>query len=171
MRSRNAAALWVALARAGITGCAADESAPEIGQVSQDTVTTNLTAYNVGQSVVVSFSGMSGDATDWIALAHPGDPGNTYLKYKYTGGGTSGSVTFPYSPVRRPGVDRDLSTTGMVTTTSIAMPERPPRRGGRRVSASSGSSPRSFASLRNVRATGAAGRRRAPSPTSQSGAR
>lgn len=83
----------IALASFGIGACA-DDSAPDISETSQDAVTTNLTAYNVGQNIVVTFDGMSGAATDWIAIAHPGDPGTTYLKYKYTNGGTTGSVTF-----------------------------------------------------------------------------
>jgi len=76
-----------------LAGCAADQEG-SLAETSQDTVTTNLTAYNVGQNIVVSYSGMSGATTDWIALAHPGDPATMYLKYKYTGGGTSGMVTF-----------------------------------------------------------------------------
>lgn len=57
------------------------------------TVTTDATAYGFSQNVVVSWTGLSGSSTDWIALAVDGAPVTTVARWLYTGGGTSGSLT------------------------------------------------------------------------------
>lgn len=64
------------------------------GETGQEVLTPNLTAYTVGQDIVVDYTGMSGAATDWISIAFTTDPSNTYELWQFTGGGTSGTMTF-----------------------------------------------------------------------------
>lgn len=66
----------------------------QLGETSQEVVTTNLTTYTVGDNIVVNYTGMNGSTTDWITLALQNDPANTYAAWQYTGGGAAGSVTF-----------------------------------------------------------------------------
>ncbi|HLL24882.1 MAG TPA: hypothetical protein VK427_22265, partial [Kofleriaceae bacterium] len=72
-------------------GCASptDEAVAE-----QEVVTTNLTTYTQGQNIVVSFTNMQGASSDWIAIARTTDSDSVYWAYAYTGGATSGTVTF-----------------------------------------------------------------------------
>ena len=59
------------------------------------TATPSSTTYNYGDTVTVSFSGFPGTAQDWIALATPGSPSSNYFQRVFTGGNTSGTVSFP----------------------------------------------------------------------------
>jgi len=61
--------------------------------VATVTLTTNKASYSPAESVLVTYSGMAGYATDWISLSTPGAAGNNYLRWAYTGGKTSGSVS------------------------------------------------------------------------------
>jgi hypothetical protein len=61
---------------------------------TQDVVTTNLTTYMQGQNIVVTYNGMQGAPSDWIAIARTTDADTVTWLYKYTGGGTSGMITF-----------------------------------------------------------------------------
>jgi hypothetical protein len=58
------------------------------------TITTDATNYDPTVDIVVSFSGLNGNATDWIALAPSGSPLTAATRWMYTNGGASGSVTF-----------------------------------------------------------------------------
>lgn len=58
------------------------------------TVTTDMTAYTYATPVKVTFSGLDGAATDWIAIAPQGSPLTTTTRWSFTGGRTSGSLTF-----------------------------------------------------------------------------
>jgi hypothetical protein len=60
----------------------------------QPVTAPSSTTYNYGDTVTISFSGFPGTAQDWIALATPGSPGNSYFTRLFTGGQTSGSVSF-----------------------------------------------------------------------------
>jgi len=55
------------------------------------TISTALSSYPFGASVPVDFSGMPNNQ-DWIAIVPAA--GGTYVKWAYTGGGTSGQVAF-----------------------------------------------------------------------------
>jgi len=57
-------------------------------------VSTSASAYAVGQPVVVSFANLAGYNGDWIAIAQDGTPNTSYLRYAYTGGAVTGSVSF-----------------------------------------------------------------------------
>jgi hypothetical protein len=54
----------------------------------------SMSSYANGASVPITFSGFTGSTTDWIAIFEPGAPDSTYVAYQYTGGGTSGTLTF-----------------------------------------------------------------------------
>jgi len=75
----------------GLVGCGV---APDLGSTDQNVVSTDLSAYTAGQNIVVTYSAMSGAKSDWIAIAHPSDPATSYEAWQYTGGGTSGTMTF-----------------------------------------------------------------------------
>jgi hypothetical protein len=61
---------------------------------TQEVVTTDLTTYTQGQTVIVTYNNMQGATTDWIALSRTTDNDDVYWAWQYTGGGTSGTATF-----------------------------------------------------------------------------
>jgi len=70
------------------------ESAPfTIASSGAASVTTDKGTYAAGERVVVTYAGMSGSSTDWIALALDGSADSTWVAWVYTGGGASGSVS------------------------------------------------------------------------------
>lgn len=58
------------------------------------TVAPDRTAYTMADPITISFTGMPGNTQDWIAIAPQGFPVNDQAEWRFTGGGTSGSVTF-----------------------------------------------------------------------------
>ena len=86
----------VALAILIASGCveAPSESVASSEAHGGATVTTDATNYNPTVDIVVSFSGLHGSATDWIALAPAGSPLTTATRWMYSGGVAAGSVTF-----------------------------------------------------------------------------
>jgi Laminin B (Domain IV) len=54
----------------------------------------NKYVFPENENIIVTFSGMTGATTDWIALTAKNKPLTTYDKYLYTGGKKSGSLTF-----------------------------------------------------------------------------
>jgi PA domain len=69
------------------------ESAP-FTVASGAAVTTNASTYNVGQSIVVSWTGLSTSAINWVAYAPAGSPDTTVTRWRFAGGQASGSITF-----------------------------------------------------------------------------
>ena len=96
LRMNMSNSVRIALLAAALLGVAACNDIEDLtlGQTEQSVVSTNLTAYASGQSIVVNYDGMLGATSDFIVLAHPSDPANVYELLKLTGGGTSGSLTF-----------------------------------------------------------------------------
>lgn len=70
------------------------ESAQFTVAAAATTLTTDKTSYTPAESASVSFTGMSGSATDWVAIALEGSDIHQFISWQYTGGGTSGSKTF-----------------------------------------------------------------------------
>ncbi len=58
------------------------------------TVSTDSSAYATGGQVVVSYSGLPGNAHDWVAIAPQGSPSSTVTRWAYTNGSASGTMTF-----------------------------------------------------------------------------
>lgn len=58
------------------------------------TVQTDSASYTAGQDITVTWSGLPGNANDWIALAPDGSADTTALLWVYTGGQAAGSTTF-----------------------------------------------------------------------------
>jgi hypothetical protein len=77
---------------------AAESAAFTVGGGATTTLTTDAPTYNSGDPVTVTFGGMAGSATDWIALAAPGSEDMQYVAYVYTGGGQSGQQVFSAVP-------------------------------------------------------------------------
>lgn len=93
--------VWVFAAVLGLSGagCAdlAEEGASEHALAAG--LSTDKASYVANEQVQVTFSGMSGASSDWIAIAHAGDPDTAYTAFSYTGGGTDGTLTFaPLAP-------------------------------------------------------------------------
>lgn len=61
-------------------------------------VATSQSAYTSTDHIIVNFSGLTADATDWIALTPAGSPNNTYTFWQYTSGSASGSIDFAPIP-------------------------------------------------------------------------
>lgn len=66
-------------------------SPPAAGSV---TLAATATTYGMSDPITITFSGLPGNATDWIAIAPEGFDPMDQADWLYTGGGTSGSVTF-----------------------------------------------------------------------------
>lgn len=79
-----------------VTGCAdgtvADESVGRSRQAVTASVMTNKTAYGVGETITVTFSGLPGNPYDWLAIAPAGSEPTTYLSWRYASGETSGAL-------------------------------------------------------------------------------
>ncbi|MBK7805490.1 MAG: hypothetical protein IPJ51_04210 [Saprospiraceae bacterium] len=58
-------------------------------------LTLNKTEFLPGEDIVVSFTGFSGNAKDWISIAAAGSADNTYITFKFLEGKKSGSITLP----------------------------------------------------------------------------
>lgn len=70
------------------------------GQGNDPAITTSKSSYAYGETITVNFSNGPGNANDWIGLYNPGvtpAQGSPSLKWQYTGGATSGSVSFANS--------------------------------------------------------------------------
>lgn len=67
-------------------------------EVASATVTTNASSYVVGEPVTITWSGLPGNALDWVEyLPVSGDDHNP-TRWAYTGGATSGSVSLEGAP-------------------------------------------------------------------------
>jgi hypothetical protein len=80
-------------------GCA--EMSNELGtheQAVSATLDTDKDTYLTSEPIQVSFADMSGAASDWISIAHAGDPDTTYIKFRYTEGAVSGTFSFAALP-------------------------------------------------------------------------
>ena len=58
------------------------------------TVAPSAATYTMTDPIVINWSGLPGNTTDWIAIAPVGSPDSTTADWLYTGGGTSGTTTF-----------------------------------------------------------------------------
>src|SRR5206468_320143 len=68
------------------------ESAPF--SVGPPTVSTDGRIYTAGSTVTVAFSGLPGNAQDWIAIAPAGSDNTNYILFAFTNGPRRGSATF-----------------------------------------------------------------------------
>jgi hypothetical protein len=57
-------------------------------------VAATQTAYTMADPITITWSGLPGNAQDWIAIAPQGFPVNDQAEWQFTGGGASGSATF-----------------------------------------------------------------------------
>jgi Kelch motif/Galactose oxidase, central domain len=85
---------FVARAYANDTNDVLAESAPFAVTALAATISTDASSYAVGQDITVAWTGLPGNATDWVTLAPQGSDPTAYDTYVYTGGQTSGSYTF-----------------------------------------------------------------------------
>ena len=99
-RFTRGAGLAGAALMAVLAGCAdiPDAFGTNQAAVSGTSIGTDKTTYQLNEPITVTFTGMSGATTDWIALANASDPDDTYLAYADTLGAVSGSHTFSGLP-------------------------------------------------------------------------
>lgn len=57
-------------------------------------VSTRRTSYQVGEAIEVDFSGLPGNATDWITIVPASAADDTYGEYFYSDGAVQGTFTF-----------------------------------------------------------------------------
>ena len=74
------------------------------------TVTTDAASYTYATPIGVTFSGVDGASGDWVAIAPMGSPLTTTTRWKFTGGGTSGSLQFEGPPTGGTYVARAFDT-------------------------------------------------------------
>lgn len=74
-------------------GCGAVDQLSNVEQnaIGPATVTTDNTSYQFNDNVLVSWSGLNGNANDYVAIAPDGSPLTTITRWVYTGGAASGS--------------------------------------------------------------------------------
>lgn len=94
---RRIALIFLAIVALGACGMGGEDTGRVTESVTGTTVTTDKSSYFAGQIVKVTFSGMPGNQLDWIAVSVAGS-GNSFVKYHYTNGALSGSVTFAALP-------------------------------------------------------------------------
>jgi hypothetical protein len=63
-------------------------------------VTTDLSTYALGQSITISWTGLTTNATNWVDYAPAGSSDTTVTRWSYTGGLAAGSLLFegPLAP-------------------------------------------------------------------------
>ena len=61
---------------------------------SSTAISTDKSSYTSGATVTVTYAGLPGNATDWIAIAPSGSAATSYVAWMYTNGKTSGTATF-----------------------------------------------------------------------------
>ncbi len=77
-----------------VTGCADFDpqlSVTAAAATGPATVTTDATSYTYATDINVSWSGLSGNQTDWISIAPMGSPLTTITRWAYVNGAVSGS--------------------------------------------------------------------------------
>lgn len=74
----------------GICGCGKAEGTCG----GTPTLTTAKATFSVSEPIVVNFANLSGAAADWVGIYAAGSANTAYLQYLYTGGKTSGSLSF-----------------------------------------------------------------------------
>jgi predicted dinucleotide-binding enzyme len=62
--------------------------------VSNSTISVDQPSYAPGATITVTYSGLPGNANDWIAIAASGSSNTSYVAYVVTNGQTSGTATF-----------------------------------------------------------------------------
>jgi hypothetical protein len=65
-----------------------------VGLLVKAGVSTDASTYAVGQPIMVTWSGLTSSATNWVAFAPEGSPNTTVTRWTYTGGAASGSFSF-----------------------------------------------------------------------------
>jgi hypothetical protein len=81
-----------------LIGCTASPTTDRVESASTTpSVSTNATTYTPGATIVVSWSRLPGNATDWIAIAPVGSSPSTVTHWKYTAGATDGTANFAVS--------------------------------------------------------------------------
>jgi hypothetical protein len=73
-----------------------------VGLLVRAGVSTDASSYAIGQTIQVSWSGLTTSSTNWVAYAPEGSPETTVTRWTYTGGAATGSFTFegPLAPGR-----------------------------------------------------------------------
>ncbi len=90
----NTAGTYVARAYLNGTWNLLVESTPFVVNAPSGTVSTDKTSYGPGDPIMVSWTGLPGNSTDYMTIAPQGSSVETITTWSYTGGVPSGSHTF-----------------------------------------------------------------------------
>ncbi len=75
------------------------ESAPfTVANAQTVALSTNQSSYAPDAQVVVTYSGMLGSSSDWIAIAEAGSDDASYVLHQYTGSSVNGEISFSGLP-------------------------------------------------------------------------
>ncbi|MBD2703946.1 hypothetical protein IC229_25095 [Spirosoma sp. BT702] len=70
-----------------------------VGNADQNlSVKTQRPSYRPGEKILVDFSGLPGNARDWISIAQPGSADDKYIVWKYADGKQSGTMELAGQP-------------------------------------------------------------------------
>ena len=101
------------------------------------TITTDKASYTAGETVIATWAGLPGNATDWIAISTAGSPDNSAaVQWVYTAGMASGSYPFTNLPAGNYEARAYLNNTFTVaarspvfvigtSSTCVSAPQRP----------------------------------------------
>ncbi len=62
--------------------------------LSEPSITLSKSTFNLDETIVVNFSGLPGNSTDWVGTFLEGTPNEDYLQYIYSGGAANGTMLF-----------------------------------------------------------------------------
>ncbi|MFN0247154.1 MAG: hypothetical protein ACKV2T_09600 [Kofleriaceae bacterium] len=84
----------LALIGLALSACVTAPSESELSSaaIGPATITTNASTYFFADPITITYAGLNGNASDWIAIAPSGSSLSTVTRWTSTGGGTSGMV-------------------------------------------------------------------------------
>lgn len=61
--------------------------------VLEASITLSKSTYSIGENIVITYSNLPGNSTDWIGLSQKGTSTTSWITYKYTNGAKNGTMT------------------------------------------------------------------------------
>lgn len=71
-----------------------DQLLKGVAVVLEASITLSKSTYSMGENIVITYSNLPGNSTDWIGLSQKGASNTAWIAYKYTNGAKNGTVTF-----------------------------------------------------------------------------
>jgi len=94
--SRNTSRIALIALVGLFAACGEEVGVDSVAQdVATTTVTTSATSYTRAGTITISYDGLPGDRTDWVGVFRVGATDDNYIRWTYTDGSPTGSVTLP----------------------------------------------------------------------------